>query len=56
MTASTLPSMGVSATVNYSSGSYGADSKTNIVYAPLTIRRIFRDGDVSLTIPFISIS
>lgn len=46
----------VSGTVNYSSGSYGADSKTNIVYAPLTIRRIFRDGDVSLTIPFISIS
>ena len=50
------PQWRVSATVNYSSGSYGADSKTNIVYAPMTIRRIFRDGDVSLTIPFISIS
>lgn len=50
------PQWRVSATVNYSSGSYGADSKTNIVYAPMTIRRIFRDGDVSLTIPFVSIS
>jgi hypothetical protein len=50
------PQWRVSATVNYSSGSYGTDSKTNIVYAPMTIRRLFRDGDVSLTIPFISIT
>ncbi|MDH4305399.1 MAG: transporter [Nitrospira sp.] len=50
------PQWRVSATVNYSSGSYGTDSKTNVVYAPMTIRRIFRDGDVSLTTPFISIS
>lgn len=50
------PQWRVSATVNYSSGSYGTDSKTNIVYAPMTVRRIFRDGDVSLTIPFVSIS
>lgn len=50
------PQWRVSATVNYSSGSYGTDSKTNIVYAPMTIRRVFRDGDVSLTIPFINIS
>lgn len=50
------PKWRVMATVNYSSGSYGTDSRTNIVYAPMTIRRIFRDGDVSLTIPFISIS
>lgn len=50
------PQWRVSATVNYSSGSYGADSRTNILYAPMTVRRIFRDGDVSLTIPFVSIS
>ena len=50
------PHWRVSVMVNYSSGSYGTDYKTNIVYAPMTIRRIFRDGDVSLTIPFISIS
>jgi hypothetical protein len=46
----------VSATINYWSGSYGTDSTTNIVYAPMTVRRLFRDGDVSLTIPFVSIS
>lgn len=50
------PQWRVSGAVHYSSGSYGTDSKTNIVYAPMTIRRIFRDGDLSLTIPFISIS
>lgn len=46
----------ISATVNYWSGPYGTDSRTNILYAPMTIRRVFRDGDVSLTIPFVSIS
>lgn len=46
----------VSTTVNYSSGSYGTDSRTNILYAPMTVRRVFRDGDISLTIPFVSIS
>jgi len=42
--------------VNYSSGSYGTDSRTSILYAPVTVRRVFRDGDVSLTVPFVSIS
>jgi hypothetical protein len=50
------PQWRVIATVNYSSGSYGTDSRTNILYAPMTVRRVFRDGDVSLTIPFLSIS
>ena len=50
------PQWRVSATVNYSSGSYGTDSTTNILYAPMTVRRIFRDGDVSVTIPFVMIS
>lgn len=50
------PQWRVSATVNYSSGSYGTDSRTNILYAPMTIRRVFQDGDLSITIPFVSIS
>jgi hypothetical protein len=50
------PQWRVSTTVNYSSGSYGTDSRTNILYAPMTVRRVFQDGDVSLTIPFVSIS
>lgn len=54
--AQAVPQWRVIATVNYSSGSYGTDSRTNILYAPMTVRRVFRDGDVSLTIPFLSIS
>ena len=50
------PQWRVNATVNYSSGSYGTDSTTNILYAPMTVRKIFRDGDVSVTIPFVMIS
>lgn len=50
------PQWRLSATVNYSSGSYGTDSRTSILYAPVTVRRVFRDGDVSLTIPYVSIS
>jgi len=50
------PQWRISTTVNYSSGSYGTDSRTNILYAPLAVRRVFRDGDLSLTIPFVSIS
>ncbi len=50
------PKWRVIGTVNYSSGSYGTDSRTNVLYIPMTIRRVFRDGDVSLTIPFVSIS
>lgn len=50
------PQWRVSATANYSSGSYGTDTRTDILYVPMTVRRIFRDGDVSLTIPFLSIS
>ena len=48
------PQWRVSTTVNYSSGSYGADSRTNILYAPMTVRRVFRDGDLSRTIPVVS--
>jgi hypothetical protein len=51
-----LPQWRVIATVNYSSGFYGTDARTNILYAPMTIRRMFQDGDISLTIPFVSIS
>jgi hypothetical protein len=50
------PQWRVNATVNFSSGTYGTDSTTNILYAPMTVRRLFRDGDVSLTIPLVVIS
>jgi len=46
----------VTATVNYASGSYLEATNTKILYAPLTVRRVFRDGDLSVTIPFVSVS
>ena len=46
----------MSMTVNYSSGHYGTDEKTTILYVPLTIKRLFKDGDISLSIPYVRIS
>jgi hypothetical protein len=46
----------LSTTVNYSSGNYRTDEKTTILYIPLTIKRLFNDGDISLSIPYVRIS
>jgi Putative MetA-pathway of phenol degradation len=43
-------------TPSYSSGNFGSNTTSSFVYAPLSIRRIFRDGDVSLSIPFVSVT
>lgn len=37
------------------SGTYGADSRTDIFYAPITAKRIFRDGDLTLVFPFLCV-
>ena len=41
---------------NYSSGTYGTDTRTDIIYAPLSIQRLFKDGDVAVVIPFLSVT
>jgi hypothetical protein len=46
----------ISTTVNYSSGHYGTDETTTILYTPLTIKRLFKDGDISLSIPYVRVS
>jgi len=38
-----------------SSGSYGTDSRTTVVYTPLTVRRLFDAGDVTAVLPFMCI-
>ena len=43
-------------TPNYSSGSYGTGANTTIVYVPLSIQRLFKDGDVALVVPFVSVT
>lgn len=41
---------------SYLSGDYGQGSTTTITYLPLSIQRLFRDGDISLVIPWVSIT
>ncbi|MBX9658978.1 MAG: transporter [Nitrospiraceae bacterium] len=43
-------------TPNYSSGKFGTDTTSSFVYAPLSIRRLFRDGDVTVIVPFVSVT
>ena len=39
----------------YSSGDYGTASTTNITYLPLAIRRLFDNGDITFTMPYICV-
>ena len=41
-------------TPSYSSGNFGTDTTSTFFYAPISIRRLFRDGDVALVIPFVT--
>ena len=50
------PTWQVAFTPNYSSGTYGTSTSTNIVYAPLSIQRLFKDGDLALVIPYLSVT
>jgi len=40
-------------TPSYSTGKFGSNTTSSFFYAPLSIRRLFRDGDVTLIIPFV---
>ena len=37
---------------SFSSGKYGTDTRTEVVHTPITARRLFDDGDVTLVFPF----
>ncbi len=41
-------------TPSYSSGKFGTDTTSTFFYAPLSIRRLFKDGDVTFVIPFVT--
>lgn len=43
-------------TPSFSSGNFGTDTTSSFVYAPVSIRRLFRDGDVTVVIPFVSVT
>ena len=38
-----------------STGTYGTDTRTTLIYAPLSVRRLFRNGDISVTVPWVTI-
>ena len=46
--------LGLSAT--YMSGKYGTDVRTDTVYVPLSIRRYFQDGDITLVVPYVRVT
>jgi hypothetical protein len=37
---------------SFSSGKYGTDTRTDVLYTPVTARRLFDDGDLTLVFPF----
>jgi hypothetical protein len=39
---------------SYSSGNYGTNTTSSFFYAPISIRRFFKDGDVAIVIPFVT--
>ncbi len=43
-------------TPSYSSGNFGTNTTSEFVYVPFSLRRYFRDGDVAVVIPFVSVT
>ncbi|TAJ26829.1 MAG: transporter [Nitrospirae bacterium] len=46
----------VSLTPSYTSGDYGQGSTTTVIYVPLSFQRLFRDGDISFVVPWVSVT
>lgn len=45
----------VGTTPSFSSGKYGTESRTEVFHTPITARRLFTDGDLTLAFPFLCI-
>lgn len=43
-------------TPTYTSGNYGTNSTTNFMYVPFSIRRLFRDGDITVIVPYVQVT
>jgi hypothetical protein len=41
---------------SFLSGSYGGDAKTDIFYAPVTAKRLFKDGDFTIVVPYLCVT
>lgn len=42
-----------SSSVNYDTGKYGTGTRTSSVYIPFTLKRYYREGDISATLPLV---
>src|SRR5262245_10379390 len=42
-------------TPSFSTGKYGTDVRTDVLYTPITARRLFKDGDLTLVFPFLCV-
>ncbi|TKB77953.1 MAG: transporter [Nitrospira sp.] len=43
-------------TPTYTSGNYGTNSTSTFLYVPFSVRRLFRDGDVTLIVPYVQVT
>jgi hypothetical protein len=47
------PNWQLSSSLTYESGTYGTSTRTDTVYIPFTVKRLFDQGDLGLTVPFV---
>jgi outer membrane putative beta-barrel porin/alpha-amylase len=45
----------IGSTPSFSSGSYGSDTRTEVLQTPITARRLFSRGDVTVVLPFLCV-
>ncbi|OGR98547.1 MAG: hypothetical protein A2016_00470 [Elusimicrobia bacterium GWF2_62_30] len=44
----------LSSSFNYDTGKYGTEYRTDSVYMPFTLKRYYSEGDLSVTVPYLS--
>jgi outer membrane putative beta-barrel porin/alpha-amylase len=50
------PSWQVGGSASYFTGKYGTDVRTDTLYVPTSLRRLFDNGDLTLVIPYVTIT
>src|SRR5438105_4049436 len=47
------PRWQLSSSLTYESGTFGTSNRTETLYVPFTLKRLFSQGDIGLTVPFV---
>lgn len=50
------PNWQISANPSYTRGDYGGNTTTSVFYLPFSVKRLFSFGELSVTVPFVSIT